>query len=101
MLTNTAYLSSVARTISIALLVTLFCLILALPLAFFMARVANPKWRPLLVALVLTPLWASYLVKVYAWRAMLQPETGVLAWFLDPLGLSSPGYGFIGDRGRR
>jgi putative spermidine/putrescine transport system permease protein len=27
---------------------------------------------------------------------MLQPETGVLAWFLDPIGLSSPGYGFIG-----
>ena len=94
--TNTAYLGTVARTISIALLVTLFCLALALPLAFFMARVANPRWRPLLVAMVLTPLWASYLVKVYAWRAMLQPETGVLAWFLTPFGIDSPGYGYIG-----
>ncbi|MDQ5974351.1 MAG: transporter permease subunit [Actinomycetota bacterium] len=94
--TTPAYLSAMLRTLSIALLVTLFCLVLALPLAFFMARVANPKWRPLLVALVLTPLWASYLVKVYAWRAMLQPETGVLAWFLDPLGLDSPGYGYLG-----
>jgi putative spermidine/putrescine transport system permease protein len=94
--TNTAYLSSVLRTISIALLVTLFCLALALPLAFFMARVAQPRWRPLLVAMVLTPLWASYLVKVYSWRAMLQPETGVLAWFLQPFGLNSPGYGFVG-----
>ncbi len=94
--TTPAYLTSVLRTLSIALLVTLFCLILAMPLAFFMARVARPSWRPLLVAMVLTPLWASYLVKVYAWRSMLQPETGVLAWFLDPIGLSSPGYGYLG-----
>ncbi|MDO8307412.1 MAG: ABC transporter permease [Actinomycetota bacterium] len=94
--TNPAYLSAMLRTLSIALLVTLISLVLALPLSFFMARVANPRWRPLLVALVLTPLWASYLVKVYAWRSMLQPETGVLAWFLDPLGLNSPGYGYIG-----
>jgi putative spermidine/putrescine transport system permease protein len=94
--TTPAYLTSVLRTLSIALLVTLFCLILAMPLAFFMARVARRSWRPLLVAMVLTPLWASYLVKVYAWRSMLQPETGVLAWFLDPIGLSSPGYGYLG-----
>jgi putative spermidine/putrescine transport system permease protein len=61
-----------------------------------MARVARVSWRPLLVAMVLTPLWASYLVKVYAWRAMLQPETGVLAWFLTPFGIDSPGYGYAG-----
>jgi putative spermidine/putrescine transport system permease protein len=48
------------------------------------------------VALVLTPLWASYLVKVYAWRAMLAPETGVVQWFLAPLGLDGPGFGFLG-----
>jgi putative spermidine/putrescine transport system permease protein len=94
--TNPAYLSTVLRTISIALLVTLFCMILALPLSFFMARVARPSWRPLLVAMVLTPLWASYLVKVYAWRSMLQPESGVLAWFLGPIGVGSPGYGYFG-----
>ena len=94
--TNPAYYGVVLRTVGIALLVTLFCLVLALPLAFFMARVANPRWRPLLVALVLTPLWASYLVKVYAWRAMLAPEEGVIQWFLSPLGLDGPGFGFLG-----
>ena len=94
--TNPAYYGVVLRTVGIALLVTLFCLVLALPLAFFMARVANPRWRPLLVALVLTPLWASYLVKVYAWRAMLAPEEGVISWFLSPLGLDGPGFGFLG-----
>jgi putative spermidine/putrescine transport system permease protein len=94
--TTQAYLSTVARTVGIALLVTLLCLIIALPLSFFMARVASARWQPLLIAMVLTPLWASYLVKVYAWRAMLQPESGVLAWLLGPFGLDSPGYGFIG-----
>lgn len=94
--TNSAYYVVILRTLGIALLVTLTCLVIGLPLAFFMARVATPRWRPLLVALVLTPLWASYLVKVYAWRAMLQPEDGVIAWFLSPLGLGGPGYGFLG-----
>ena len=94
--TNSAYYQVVLRTVGIALLVTLLCFVIAMPLAFFMARVARPAWRPLLVALVLTPLWASYLVKVYAWRAMLQPDTGVVAWFLQPFGLSGPGYGFLG-----
>lgn len=94
--TTPAYLTTVARTLGIALLVTLLCLVIALPLSFFMARVASRRWQPLLIAMVLTPLWASYLVKVYAWRAMLQPESGVLAWLIRPLGLESPGYGFIG-----
>jgi putative spermidine/putrescine transport system permease protein len=94
--TNSAYYQVILRTVAIAILVTLLCVALGLPLAFFMSKVATPRWQPLLVALVLTPLWASYLVKVYAWRAMLGPESGVLQWFLEPLGLSSPGYGFLG-----
>ncbi|MEZ5117621.1 MAG: ABC transporter permease [Candidatus Nanopelagicales bacterium] len=93
--TDPAYAGTVGRTLLIAVSVTVLCLIIALPLAFFMARVAAPRWRPLLVALVLTPLWASYLVKVYSWRAMLQPESGVVAWFLSPFGLDSPGYGEV------
>ena len=94
--TNPAYLGTIARTLSIAICVTILCLILAMPVALFMARVASDRWRPLLVALVLTPLWASYLVKVYAWRAMLQPEHGVIAWLLQPLHWSGPGYGYVG-----
>lgn len=57
--TTAAYLSVMARTLGIAIAVTVLCLVLALPLSFFMARVASPRWQPLLVAMVLTPLWAS------------------------------------------
>jgi putative spermidine/putrescine transport system permease protein len=83
-LTTPAYLLTVARTVGVAVAVTLLCTLLALPLATYTALVSR---RPgLLVALVLTPLWASYLVKVYAWRVLLAPE--------GPLGSASPGYGW-------
>ena len=94
--TTTAYLQVIARTIGIALAVTIICVIVAVPFGFFMARIASRRWQPLLIAMILTPLWASYLVKVYAWRAMLNPETGVIAWFMQPLGLSGPGFGTAG-----
>ena len=58
----------------------------------FMAKVASPKLRKLLVIAVLMPLWASYLVKAYAWRGMLS-ETGPVAWLTQPFGLDTPGYG--------
>lgn len=64
-------------------------------MAFFMARIARPKSRPVLIALVLTPLWASYLVKVYAWRTMFYPENGFIQWLISPLGGSSPGFGMF------
>ena len=91
--TTPAYLQTMLRTLGIAISVTLLCLLIGIPVGYFMARIARPRWQPLLVALILTPLWASYLVKVYAWRAMLSPEQGVVAWFLRPFGLDSPGFG--------
>ncbi len=94
--TTPAYLQLIARTIGIALAVTALCIVIALPVSFFMARVARPRWQPLLVAMILTPLWASYLVKVYAWRAMLNPESGVIAWLLEPFGIGGPGFGTFG-----
>ena len=48
--------------------VTLTCAVLAFPIAYYMARVASPRTRAVLVVAVLLPLWASYLIKVYAWR---------------------------------
>jgi putative spermidine/putrescine transport system permease protein len=83
------------RTLSMAVYVTIADAVLAFPLAYYMARVASPRTRNLLVVAVLTPLWASYLVKAYAWRTMLG-EQGVINWLLSPLGLDGPGYGTTG-----
>ena len=77
------------RTVGIALLVTVIDAVIALPVAFYMSVVASPRLRPLLVVAVLTPLWASYLVKAYAWRILLAPN-GPLSWLT---GGPTPGYG--------
>lgn len=92
-LTDIAYRNVVLRTVGVAVLVTIICAIFAIPMAFYMAKIAKPKSQKVLVALVMTPLWASYLVKIYAWRTMLEPNTGVIDWLLGPLGIHSPGFG--------
>lgn len=93
MLTDAAYKNVVLRTLGIAISVTILCTVLAIPMAIYMAKIARPHSQKILVALVLTPLWASYLVKIYAWRTMLEPGNGVLDWLLGPIGIHSPGFG--------
>jgi putative spermidine/putrescine transport system permease protein len=88
------YRSIVFRTVLIAALVTITDALLAFPIAFYMAKVASPRVRALLVVAVLMPLWSSYLVKVYTWRIMLSNE-GVVNWLLDPIGLEGPGFGNV------
>jgi putative spermidine/putrescine transport system permease protein len=74
------------RTISIAAAVTVTDAIIAFPFAYFMARLAGPRTRALLFVLVLLPLWASYLARVYAWRLILDHD-GILNWSLQKIGL--------------
>ncbi len=93
--TDPLYRNVTFRTIGIALGVTIVDVLLALPIAFFMSKVAGPKLRNILAISVLLPLWASYLVKAYAWRSVLS-NTGVLEWLLKPLGLETPGYSLFG-----
>jgi putative spermidine/putrescine transport system permease protein len=83
------------RTVKMAAFVTVADAVLAFPIAYYMARVASPRTRNLLVVAVLMPLWASYLVKAYAWRTILS-GAGVLNWALDPLGLSFDWYSSVG-----
>ncbi len=89
-LTDEVFRTSSARTISVALAVTVICAVLAVPLAFYMAKIASPRMRLALVVAVTTPLWASYLVKAYAWRMLLSPD-GPLSWATG----YTPGYGLI------
>jgi len=78
------------RTIGMAILVTLTCIALGFPIAYYMARIAAPRTRRLLVVAVLMPLWASYLVKIYTWRTILSGN-GFADWLLAPLGIDAPG----------
>jgi putative spermidine/putrescine transport system permease protein len=90
-----AYFNVTVRTLFVAICVTFICAVIAIPMAFFIARVAKPKSRPVLIALLITPLWASYLVKIYAWRTMFYPEKGFITWLISPLGGQSPGFGIF------
>src|SRR4051794_11833632 len=90
--TTEVYRTVALRTIGAAVSVTIIDLVIALPVAFYMAKVA-PRWlRRALVIAVTMPLWAGYLVKGYAWRAMLDPAGGVLHEVFG----RSPGFGLSG-----
>jgi putative spermidine/putrescine transport system permease protein len=83
------------RTVLLATIVTLIDIALAFPLAWFMARVAAPKWRTLLFLAVVVPLWSSMLVRIFAWRTILG-SSGVLNDFLVSTGiLGHPSSAFL------
>jgi len=79
----------IGRTVLLAAAVTVTDAVLALPFAYFMARLAKPAIRHALFVAVLLPLWASYLARVYAWIVILTKD-GTLDWTTEHLGLGSP-----------
>ncbi len=74
------------RTAGMAAAVTLMAVVLAFPLAYFMARHASPRLRAILYMAVLLPLWSNYLVRVFAWKIILAKE-GILGWLVNVLHL--------------
>jgi putative spermidine/putrescine transport system permease protein len=85
-LSDPTYLRIAGRTIGIAAAVTLSDAVLAFPLGYFMARIAGGRARATLFAMVLLPLWSSYLVRIYAWRTILSHD-GAINWALNGIGL--------------
>jgi putative spermidine/putrescine transport system permease protein len=89
LLTSEVYRTITLRTLGIAAAVTVTDAVIAFPIAYYMARVASPRRRGWLVVAILMPLWSSYLVKVFAWRIILQ-DNGPLNALLRPFGLEGP-----------
>jgi putative spermidine/putrescine transport system permease protein len=83
----------ILRTVEMAAIVTVTDAVIALPFAYYMARVASPRARRLLFTAVLLPLWASYLARVYAWIVILQ-KGGTLSWTTSKLGLGAVNIGY-------
>ncbi|HUF61079.1 MAG TPA: ABC transporter permease [Verrucomicrobiales bacterium] len=61
------------RTLRLSLIATALCLALALPVAFLAGRAA-PRLRSILILLIVVPFWTNFLIRVFAWRVLLQPE---------------------------
>jgi len=74
------------RTASMAMAVTIADIIIAFPLAYYIARFSSTRLKTYLYIAVTIPLWSSYLVRVYAWKLILAKE-GIISWFVNLFGL--------------
>jgi len=90
LISQPAFRTVAVRTFLFAIAVTAADMLIAFPIAYFMAQVAGARSRSILFMLCLLPLWASYLVRVYAWRVILSPN-GPLDWTLGLFGLGPAG----------
>ncbi|EOI3568191.1 ABC transporter permease [Cronobacter dublinensis] len=83
---NPANYDIIVRTLVMAVAVSLACAVLAFPMAWYMARYTRGKLKAFFYIAVMLPMWASYIVKAYAWTLLLARD-GVAQWFLQHLGL--------------
>jgi putative spermidine/putrescine transport system permease protein len=82
------YRTITLRTVGIAAAVTVTDIVLSFPLAYYAARLASPRARRALMIAVVLPLWANYLVRVFAWKIILTPN-GLLNWLVEFTGVGS------------
>ncbi|MFV3306762.1 ABC transporter permease [Pseudomonas sp. NY15181] len=88
-LINPANYDIVLRTLGMAISVSIASAILAFPIAYYMARYAGPKEKAFFYIAVMLPMWASYIVKAYAWTVILA-KGGILYWVIERLHLLGP-----------
>ena len=81
-------LDIILRTLSMAIAVTLACAYIGFPIAYYMTRYGSRAEKGFFYFAVMLPMWASYIVKTYAWTVILSQE-GILYWGINHLGLSS------------
>lgn len=79
------YLLIFGRSLKLAVISTIVCLLLGYPLAYIMTQ-AKPKTQKTLVTLIMIPMWMNFLIRTYAWMTILQ-DTGILNGFLSALHL--------------
>lgn len=81
------YVAILWRSLLLAGATTAVCLVLAYPMAYWLGRLVPPRWRNVLLTLVILPFWTSFLVRMYAWIVLLRSEgvvNHVLAWLGAP-----------------
>lgn len=81
------YLVIFWRSLKLAVISTLICLIIGYPVAYIIAR-AKPKVQKTLITLIMVPMWMNFLIRTYAWMTILQ-DTGLLNGLFNALGLGT------------
>ena len=79
------YLVITGRSVKLAVLSTVVCLLLGYPLAYIISR-ASAKAQKTMMTLIMIPMWMNFLIRTYAWMTILQ-DTGILNNFLAALRL--------------
>ncbi len=77
----------VLRTLGMASAVTLASAVLAFPIAYYVARYTEGLRKGLFYVAIMLPMWASYIVKAYAWTVILT-KGGIVYWIIGKLGLT-------------
>ncbi|MBQ3951284.1 MAG: ABC transporter permease [Oscillospiraceae bacterium] len=79
------YIDIFLRSLKLAVISTLICLLLGYPLAYFMTR-ASARAQKIMMVLIMIPMWMNFLIRTYAWMTILQ-DTGILNGLLSAIGL--------------
>ena len=79
------YLLIFWRSLKLAVISTIICLLLGYPLAYIMAR-ASDRAQKIMMTLIMIPMWMNFLIRTYAWMTILQ-DTGILNGLLSAIGL--------------
>ena len=75
------------RSLKLAFISTLICLLLGYPLAYIMAR-SSEKAQKIMMTLIMIPMWMNFLIRTYAWMTILQ-DTGILNGLINAIGLKT------------
>ena len=81
------YLLIFMRSVKLAVISTVICLLLGYPMAYIMSR-AKERTQKTMVTLIMIPMWMNFLIRTYAWMTILQ-DTGILNGFLSAMGLGT------------
>ena len=73
LITDDLYIATYFVSVKYALVTASFCLLIGYPFAYFMAR-SERRWQPALLMGVMLPFWTSFLIRVYAWKSLLEPN---------------------------
>lgn len=79
------YLVIFARSLKLAVISTVICLIMGYPMAYIISR-SSQRTQNVLITLIMIPMWMNFLIRTYAWMTILQ-DTGILNGLLARIGL--------------
>lgn len=88
------YFPTFKRTLKIALIGTFLCLMVALPFSYWLAVKIPPRWRGLMLGIVLVPFWTNFLVRTIGWQLILSPE-GFASSALQKVGILEQPLGLL------